>query len=226
MHTTGSPEQLGRSWINLVPRQFLALTRKNLLSRSVAPALPATRASCTATVVVRACTAAEYSKQYHRHHPAQVVSLLTYVMHDIHWFCTCMASGSASVPGHVIPHAALCTICTQAMLLHGRKASPASMTTAVQCTTCSQQPPVCAASAHRARDWQLNLSNLAQAVLFVLLIWIVDRAVSFSNQQSAYLRAERDPAPVPVGSLTPCAQDTFLQVGCCHCLYMPKHAEA
>jgi hypothetical protein len=66
----------------------------------------------------------------------------------------------------------------------------------------------------RWRDWQLNLSNVVQAVLFVLLVWIVDRAVSFSNQQAAYLRAERDPGAVPVASIPPCGTNIFLtQVG-------------
>lgn len=64
----------------------------------------------------------------------------------------------------------------------------------------------------RWRDWQLNLSNVAQAVLFVLLIWVVDRAVGFSNQQAAYLRTERHPEPVAVGGIPACRTDAFLKV--------------
>jgi hypothetical protein len=51
-----------------------------------------------------------------------------------------------------------------------------------------------------------------QAVLFVLLVYVVDRAVSFSSQQAPYLRSERDPGAVPVASIPPCVTDIFLKV--------------
>jgi hypothetical protein len=89
----------------------------------------------------------------------------------------------------------------------------------------------------RWRDWQLNLANVAQAVLFVLLVWIVDRAVSFSNQQAPYLRAERDPGAVPVASIPPCGTNIFLTqvaagwaplaaaAGCSCCRLQPRSRE-
>ncbi|KAL4434281.1 hypothetical protein ABPG75_000722 [Micractinium tetrahymenae] len=75
----------------------------------------------------------------------------------------------------------------------------------------------------RARAWKTNLLLVLQAVLFIALIWVVDRAVCASRQrQPAYSRVETAAAQ-PVGPIPDCSDNLFMRAGqpCITFLYAP-----
>ncbi|KAI3423876.1 hypothetical protein D9Q98_009710 [Chlorella vulgaris] len=75
----------------------------------------------------------------------------------------------------------------------------------------------------RRRAWKTNLLLIAQAVLFITLIFAVDRAVSSSRQrQPAFSRVE-SASTVAVGPVPDCASNLFMRAGqpCITFLYAP-----
>ncbi|KAL4424942.1 hypothetical protein ABPG77_009671 [Micractinium sp. CCAP 211/92] len=75
----------------------------------------------------------------------------------------------------------------------------------------------------RLRAWKTNLLLVLQAVLFIALIWVVDRAVCASRQrQPAYSRVETAEAH-PVGPIPDCSDNLFMRAGqpCITFLYAP-----
>ena len=64
----------------------------------------------------------------------------------------------------------------------------------------------------RTRAWRVLVLQAVQAVLFVLLIWLVQKALEMSNKAYQGLQPDRSPEAVPIGALPDCRRNIFLQV--------------
>lgn len=75
----------------------------------------------------------------------------------------------------------------------------------------------------RRRAWRTNLLLVAQAALFVCLIWAVDRAVTASNQRKPSFSSAATAEAAPVGAVPDCAGSLFMRAGqpCYTLLYAP-----
>lgn len=77
----------------------------------------------------------------------------------------------------------------------------------------------------RARSWKTNLLSVMQAVAFVLLVWVIDKAITFSNSQYSSFSADRSPDPVAVTDIPPCTSNKFIKANrhCYTFLYTPNN---
>lgn len=63
----------------------------------------------------------------------------------------------------------------------------------------------------RSRAWKSNLLLLAQAVLFILLIWLINQAMEASRRSLPAFSSVENPTPVPVGAIPLCTSSMFLR---------------
>ncbi|KAK9828716.1 hypothetical protein WJX72_001692 [[Myrmecia] bisecta] len=75
----------------------------------------------------------------------------------------------------------------------------------------------------RSRSWQNNLLQVFQAVLFVFLIWAIDRSVSYSRHKMAACQDRPNPQRAPVGEIPNCNDNIYLlqDQPCFDFLYSP-----
>lgn len=76
----------------------------------------------------------------------------------------------------------------------------------------------------RRRAWKTNLLLIAQAALFVLLTWTVDKAVSASQQRRPAFSSVPTAMPLDVGPIPLCTENTFMRTdqACYTLLYAPR----
>ena len=75
----------------------------------------------------------------------------------------------------------------------------------------------------RRRAWKTNVLLVLQAVLFILLIWAVDKAVSASRQRQPAFSSVPVAVPQPVAAVPLCSSNRFMRHGqpCYTFLYAP-----
>lgn len=76
----------------------------------------------------------------------------------------------------------------------------------------------------RALAWRTNVLLLAQAVLFILLIWGVDRALTASRQRQPAYSSQTTAEAVDIGPIPDCATNIYLRQdrACYTIAYAPK----
>lgn len=76
----------------------------------------------------------------------------------------------------------------------------------------------------RGRAWKMNLLLITQAAMFIILTWIVDRAVLISNQRRPAFSSVKEALPVAVEGVPLCSDNMFMRIDepCYTLLYAPK----
>ena len=81
------------------------------------------------------------------------------------------------------------------------------------CSRAHQQHDV--SSTRRLRAWKTNLLQVLQAVLFVFVIWAVDKAITYSRERMPAFSQVRSPSATAVASIPDCTQNQYLKA-CSH----------
>ncbi len=66
-------------------------------------------------------------------------------------------------------------------------------------------------STRRLRAWKTNLLQVLQAVLFVFVIWAVDKAITYSRERMPAFSQVHSPSATAVASIPDCAQNQYLK---------------
>lgn len=76
----------------------------------------------------------------------------------------------------------------------------------------------------RVLEWKTNLLLLAQAVLFILLIWGVDKALTASRQRQAAYSSQEGADPVAIAQIPDCSTNIYLRKdqSCLTIVYAPQ----
>lgn len=77
------------------------------------------------------------------------------------------------------------------------------------CLRAYQQHDV--SSTRRLRAWKTNLLQVLQAVLFVFVIWAVDKAITYSRERMPAFSQVHSPSANAVASLPDCTQNQYLK---------------
>ncbi|KAL3149709.1 hypothetical protein ABBQ38_013538 [Trebouxia sp. C0009 RCD-2024] len=79
-----------------------------------------------------------------------------------------------------------------------------------------------------SRAWKTNLLQVCQAVLFVFVIWAVDKAITYSRERTPAFSEVQNPPATAVTGIPDCSQNKFLQQGvdCLTFLYTPNNDPA
>ena len=64
----------------------------------------------------------------------------------------------------------------------------------------------------RLRAWKTNLLQVLQAVLFVFVIWAIDKAITYSRERQPAFSQVHIPSSAAVGSIPDCTQNQYLKV--------------
>ena len=64
----------------------------------------------------------------------------------------------------------------------------------------------------RSRAWKTNLLQVFQAVLFVFVIWAINKAITYSRERTPAFSEVHSPPAIAVTSIPDCSQNKFLQV--------------
>lgn len=70
-------------------------------------------------------------------------------------------------------------------------------------------------STRRLRAWKTNLLQVLQAVLFVFVIWAVDKAITYSRERMPAFSQVHSPSATAVASIPDCTQNQYLKA-CFH----------
>jgi hypothetical protein len=81
------------------------------------------------------------------------------------------------------------------------------------CLRADQQHDV--SSTRRLRAWKTNLLQVLQAVLFVFVIWAVDKAITYSRERMPAFSQVHSPSATAVASIPECTQNQYLKA-CSH----------
>ena len=76
----------------------------------------------------------------------------------------------------------------------------------------------------RKRAWKTNLLLIAQAALFIVLTWGVDKAMRASNQRRPAFSSVPTALPQPIRQIPDCADNMFMrhEEPCYTLLYAPQ----
>ena len=78
-------------------------------------------------------------------------------------------------------------------------------------------------SPRRLRAWKTNLLQVLQAVLFVFVIWAVDKAITYSRERMPAFSQVHSPSANAVASIPDCTQNQYLKAsshfGSCRLLF-------
>ncbi len=89
------------------------------------------------------------------------------------------------------------------------------------CLGADQQHDV--SSTRRLRAWKTNLLQVLQAVLFVFVIWAVDKAITYSRERMPAFSQVHSPFATAVASIPDCTQNQYLKAcshfDCCKLLF-------
>ena len=77
------------------------------------------------------------------------------------------------------------------------------------CSRINQQHDV--PSTRRVRAWKTNLLQVLQAVLFVFVIWAVDKAITYSRERMPAFSQVHSPSATAVASIPDCTQNQYLK---------------
>ncbi|GAX80780.1 hypothetical protein CEUSTIGMA_g8216.t1 [Chlamydomonas eustigma] len=75
----------------------------------------------------------------------------------------------------------------------------------------------------RLRSWRQNLFHVTQSILVIFLVWCINKAVSYSNNQFTGKGAVRNPPVVGIPNIPDCRENLFLRrdLPCFTFLYTP-----